>query len=62
MTELKNQMLRAIGHNANKKVGELTSEFVSAAPQEKEEILAGIDFERWLGETCAECLKKSEKY
>ncbi len=56
MTELKNQIVRAVAHNANKKAAELTGEFVRAAPQEKEAILAGIDFEKWLAETSQECL------
>jgi len=61
MNELKNQMLRAIANNAATKVSTLTGEFVHAAPQEKEAILAGIDFERWLAETCEECLSNPEK-
>ena len=61
MTELKNQMLQVIRHNADKKVAELAGEFVRVVPQEKEAILAGIDFERWLAETCQECLGKPEE-
>jgi hypothetical protein len=62
MIELKDQMLRAVGRNANKKVGELAGKFVHAAPQEKEAILAGIDFERWLADTCQESLEKTKRY
>jgi len=59
MTELKEQMLRVIVHNSANKVAELSDEFVHASPQEKEAILAGIDFERWLAEVCQESLEKT---
>ena len=58
MTELKDQMLRLIQHDAARKASEFAGQFVRAAPEEKEAILAGIDFERWLAETCEECLQK----
>jgi hypothetical protein len=61
MTGLKDQMLRAVAHNSANKVAELAGEFVHAAPQEKEAIQAGIDFERWLAETCQEYLEEPVK-
>jgi len=59
MTGLKDQMLRTIAHNSANKVAELSNEFVCTAPPEKEAILAGIDFERWLAEVCQESLEKT---
>lgn len=56
MTGLKDQMLRVVAHNANQKAAELAGKFVHVPSEEKEAIAAGIDFERWLAETCQECL------
>ena len=61
MTGLKDHMLEAIVYNSNALMADLADEFVHAAPQEKEAIASGIDFERWLKETCQECLVKPEK-
>ena len=60
MTKLKDQMVLAVARNAADKITELAGEFVHAAPQEKETIAAGIDFERWLAETCQECLNQPQ--
>ena len=61
MTGLKDHMLEAIVHNSTALTADLADEFVHAAPQEKETIAAGIDFERWLATVCQECLVKPEK-
>lgn len=61
MIELKDQMVRAVANSAATKASTLSGEFVHAPPEEKEAILAGIDFERWLAETCQECLEEPEK-
>ena len=60
MTKLKDQMVLAVTRNAADKVAKLAGEFAHAAPQEKEAIAAGIDFERWLAETCQECLNQPQ--
>jgi hypothetical protein len=57
MLKLKDQMVQIIGQNAVDKTTELAGRFVHAPAKEKEAILAGIDFERWLAETCQECLR-----
>ena len=56
MTKLKDQILRSIQHNAAKKAADLAGQFITAKPQEKETVLAGLDFERWLEQVCQECL------
>ena len=56
MTELQDQMLELIQRHAAGKVAELANEYVRASPAEKEAILAGMDFERWLEQSCRECL------
>ena len=61
MTKLKDQMLRLIKHDSARKVAALANQFVRAEAEEKEAIQAGIEFERWLAETCHECLQKPPK-
>jgi len=57
MGELKDRIVRLIEQNAAKKVSDLSGEYVRAKPAEKEAIQAGIDIERWLSESCQECLE-----
>ena len=56
MGELKEQIIRLIEQNAAKQVAELAHDFVRAKSGQKEAIVAGIEFERWLSESCRECL------
>ena len=56
MGELKDRIIRLIEQNAAKKASDLSGEYVQAKPEEKEAIQAGIEFERWLSESCRECL------
>ncbi len=56
MGELKDQIIRLIEQNAAKKVSDLAGQFVRAKPEEKEAIMAGIEVERYLAESCQECL------
>ena len=60
MTGLKDQMLKIIATNSTALIADLADEFVRAPAEEKEAIAAGIDFERWLKETCHECLNQSQ--
>ena len=56
MTKLKDQMVRLVHKNAAEKMAAYANELVRAEPGEKEAILAGLDFERWLEQACQECL------
>ena len=56
MTAIKDRMIRIIQINASKKVADFAGQFVRSKPEEKEVILAGLDFERWLQQCCYECL------
>jgi hypothetical protein len=58
MTTLKDLLVQIVQRNAAKNIADLAGEFVRAKPEEKEGILAGLDFERWLAETCQVCLEK----
>jgi hypothetical protein len=56
MGELKNRIIRLIEQNAAKKVSDLSGEYVPSNPEEKEAIQAGIEIERYLAESCRQCL------
>jgi hypothetical protein len=58
MSELKDQKIRLIQYKAEQDAAELAGEFARAASEEKEDILAALEFEKWLAETCAVCLEK----
>jgi len=56
MAMTKDQILRVIQNNAAQKAAAFAGQFVRSKPQDKEAILAGLDFERWLEQCCRECL------
>jgi len=58
MTYLRDQILQSVRHSAARQAAHLAGEYVRARPEEREAILAGLDFERWLAEACQECLGK----
>ncbi len=58
MSEMKDQMIRLIQYKAEQDAAELAGEFARAASEDREEILAALEFEKWLAETCAVCLEK----
>ena len=58
MSKLKDQIVRLIEQDARVRVAALASSHPHARFEEREEILAGIEFEQWLADTCAFCLEK----
>jgi ABC-type Zn2+ transport system substrate-binding protein/surface adhesin len=56
MSKLKNHLLWLIHKNAARTAADLAGQYARAEPQEKEAILAGLEFERWLAECCQKCL------
>ena len=57
MAEWKKCIVRRIEQNACKRMAMLANNYLQAKPEEREEIQAGIEIERWLAETCRECLE-----
>jgi len=51
------QILRGIRDRAWAEAKRLAGEFARAASEEKEAILAGLEVERWLAESCEEVLR-----
>jgi hypothetical protein len=58
MSELKDQIIALIQYKAQQDAAELAGDFARAASREREEILAALEFEKWLAQTCAVCLEK----
>jgi hypothetical protein len=57
MSELKDQIVRLIEQDAMARVAAMARSYPHAGPEEQEEILAGIEFEQWLADTCRLCLE-----
>ena len=55
---MKDQMIRLIQYKAEQDAAELAGEFARAASEDRDEILAALEFEKWLAETCEVCLEK----
>jgi hypothetical protein len=58
MGQTKDRIVRLIEQAAATKVAKLAHEYVSSPPSDKEAIQAGIEVERWLGESCRDCLDR----
>ncbi len=57
MSELKNQTIHLIEHNAARKVSVLSGEYVRAKSRQKEALHAAMEIERWLGQSCQDSLQ-----
>lgn len=58
MNKRKDRIVRLVELDARARVAALANSYPHARPEEREEIMAGIQFERWLADTCAFCLEK----
>ena len=56
MMSKKDILLERIRRKSEREAARLAGEFARAASEEKEEILAALEIEKWLAESCAECL------
>ena len=57
MTEQKKRILRHIEQEARQRMAILANSYLHVPPEQREEIQAGIEIERWLAETCREGLE-----
>jgi hypothetical protein len=48
-------VLDAIRQRAEQEAMRLAGQFAKAAAEDKEAILAGLEFEQWLAESCRDC-------
>ena len=57
MSKLKDQLIRLIEADSRKKVAAFSIAFARAPSEEKETFLAAMEFERWMADTCRDCLQ-----
>ena len=53
----KKKALAGIKHKSERKLSQLVNEYIRSKPEKKEAIMAGIEIERDLAETCQICLE-----
>jgi hypothetical protein len=56
MRKMKEQILRLLQQNSDSRAAKLSREYLMVKPEEKEAIMAGIEFEKWLSQVCEDCL------
>lgn len=59
MTNKKDLLTEAIRRKAEHEAGCLAGEFARAASEEKEAILAELELEQWVAQSCGVCLDPS---
>ena len=57
-SRLKDQMIRLIEADARQKAAAFSIQFARAPSEEKETLLAAMEFERWMADTCRLCLQE----
>jgi hypothetical protein len=58
MNDLKDAMLALIGAQAKAEAAALAGELARAAEGDKESVLAALEFEQWLAQSCRECRRR----
>ena len=62
MDAARDRILRSIEAEARREVAHLAGEFARAASAEKEELLAALEYERWLADSCREATDPSGQW
>ncbi len=57
----KDVLLEAIQHKSELEASRLATEFARAASEEKEAILAELELEQWVAQSCEVCLDRPQK-
>ena len=60
MLTRKDMLLDQIRRQSEREAAHLAGEFARAASEEKEQILAAFEIEKWLAESCSAVLEHSE--
>jgi hypothetical protein len=55
------ETLEGIATESRAKLGRLAKGLVYAPSEQKEDILAGLEFHRWMNQACRECLEEDEE-
>ena len=61
MRNKKDALIEAIRRKAAYEAGRLAGEFARAASEEREAILAELELEQWVAESCEVCLDRPRK-
>lgn len=56
MKQITDKIMRQIEQDARLQVARLSKEILNAPSRQKEAIAAGMEIERWLADSCQECL------
>ena len=56
MENIKDAILRALGAQAYRRTGKLAGDLVRVQQEDKELVLAELDFQRWLADSIIGCL------
>ena len=51
----KDQLLRVVEIKARRRTAQLAHRLIRAASAEREMVLAALEFERWLADSCRDC-------
>ena len=57
MTNIRAVFIENIEERAYRRIGQLAGELIRAKSEEKEVVLAELQFERWLADSCRQCLE-----
>ena len=57
MTNIRALFIEDIEERACRRIGQLAGELIRAKSEEKEVVLAELQFERWLADSCRQCLE-----
>lgn len=61
MRHVEEALLRAIKVRADHRRGALAADLVDAAQDDKEAILAEMDFDAWLANACGDCMEGADR-
>lgn len=59
MVNTKNILIQLIERRAQRRIGELSCRLVRAGSADRENVLDEMQYQRWLAETCQDCLDGS---
>ena len=57
----KDVLLEMIQHKSEREAGRLAGKFARAASEEKEAILAELELEQWVAQSCDVCLDRPQR-
>jgi hypothetical protein len=56
MNTFKERILRVLQQRSDNRAAMLSRQYLTAEPHEREAIIAGIEFEKWLSKVCDDCM------